>query len=428
MSTLHRKRHNLFMYKNFFLKKHDSEGRTLGWTVASGILYSVTSLVFLMVVSHRLGDFWSNIYSIGMMIALQILTVGRFSVRNFQVSDVEDKYSFKEYLSFRIITCFLAVIVAAVWIPLGGYRGSTAVVIGAFCVYRIAESFSDLFEGLYQQKHRLDISGKSQFTKNVVMLIIFSALVLTTGNLVLSSVVLAALSVLLLFIVDGPIVKEFATWGFDFSIKKMWGLCRGCFSLFVSSFVYIYINNSPKYAIESLEGEDGVGVAKFSMLFMPTFVIELLAGFTLRTWLLKMASCRKDKDYRGLRKLILKQMGVILVITVLAMVGIYFLGGWALSLIYGTDLHGYEFINVLLMLSGGLGAVYALFENVVTIYRKQQFSIIINVVAAVTAFVLVTVLTSRYYMLGATIGFVAANLVRTLGYIILAIICMFTPD
>ena len=90
------------MYKNFFLKKHDSEGRTLGWTVASGILYSVTSLVFLMVVSHRLGDFWSNIYSIGMMIALQILTVGRFSVRNFQVSDVEDKYSFKEYLSFLL--------------------------------------------------------------------------------------------------------------------------------------------------------------------------------------------------------------------------------------------------------------------------------------------------------------------------------------
>ena len=416
------------MYKNFFLKKHDSEGRTLGWTVASGILYSVTSLVFLMMVSHRLGDFWSNIYSIGMMIAFQILTVGRFSVRNFQVSDVEDKYSFKEYLSFRIITCFLAVIVAAVWIPLGGYRGSTAVVIGAFCVYRIAESFSDLFEGLYQQKHRLDVSGKSQFAKNVVMLIIFSVLVLVTGNLVLSSVVLAAVSVLLLFIVDGPIVKEFATWGFDFSIKKMWGLCRGCFSLFVSSFVYIYINNSPKYAIESLEGEDGVGVAKFSMLFMPTFVIELLAGFTLRTWLLKMASCRKDKDYRGLRKLIFKQMGVILVITVLAMVGIYFLGGWALSLIYGTDLHGYEVINVLLMLSGGLGAVYALFENVVTIYRKQQFSIIINVVAAVTAFVLVTVLTSRYYMLGATIGFVAANLVRTLGYVILAIICMFTPD
>lgn len=416
------------MYKNFFLKKHDSDGSTLGWTVASGTLYSVTSLVFLMVVSHRLGDFWSNIYSIGMMIALQILTVGRFSVRNFQVSDVEDKYSFKEYLSFRIITCFLAVIVAAIWIPLGGYSGSTAIIIGAFCVYRIAESFSDLFEGLYQQKHRLDISGKTQFTKNLVMLITFSVLVLTTGNLVLSALVLAAVSVLLLFIVDGPIVKEFATCGFDFSIRKMWGLCRGCFSLFVSSFMYIYINNSPKYAIESLEGEDGVGVAKFSMLFMPTFVIELLAGFTLRTWLLEMAACRKNKDYKGLRKLILKQMMVILVITVLVMVGIYFLGGWALSLIYGTDLHGYEIINVLLMLSGGLGAVYALFENVVTIYRKQQFSIIINVVAAATALVLVTVLTSRYYMLGATIGFVAANLVRTLGYVILAIICMFTPD
>lgn len=422
------------MYKNFFLRKHDNTtGKTLGWTVASGILYSVTSLVFLVVVSHRLGDVSSNIYSIGMMIALQILTVGRFSVRNFQVSDVEDKYSFKEYLSFRIITCFLAAIVAVIWIIAGRYDRETAVVIGSFCIYRISESFGDLFEGLYQQKLRLEVSGKSQFVKNVIMLLVFSAMVIITGKLAISAILLAMISVILVIVVDLPLVREFTELGFNFNPRKMWQIGVACFSLFVSSFMYIYINNSPKYAIEYIEGKDGVGVGRFSMLFMPTFMVELLAGFTLRTWLADMASCRNNKDYAGLRKLIAKQLGITILLTVFAMVFMYFAGGWFLSFVYGTDLYGYETITVLLMFCGGLGAVYALFENVVTIYRKQEFSIIINILSALTATILVYLLTAKYNLLGATIGFLAANVVRTVGYIILAVISMIkeernTPD
>ena len=414
------------MYKNFFLKKpSNSEGSSFIWTVASGMVYSLTSLVFLMVVSHVLGDFESNIYSIGMMIAQQMLTVGRFSVRNFQVSDVNEKYSFSEYLSFRIITCSLTVLITILWIILGKYRGDVAIVIAAFTVHRISESFSDLFEGLYQQKLRLEVSGKSQFVKNVIMLVTFCGLIILTRNLVLSAVVLAVESILLLVIVDFPLLGHFAKVGVCFKFKSMWQIGVACFSLFLSSFLHAYINNSPKYAIQNYKGPGSdIGVGRFSMLFMPTFAVELLAGFTLRTWLSKMAIYHDKGDRKNFIKLILQQTGVVAVITAVAMIFMYFFGGWLLSFIYGTDLYGYEAVNALLMLSGGLVAVYSLFENVVIIYRRQHFSIIINIISTLVAAVVVPIMTDKGFIFGATVGFVIANMVRAFGYVGLSVYCI----
>ena len=429
ISTLQKKRQkrrNCSMYKNFFLKKQAGIlGSSFIWTVASGLVYSVTSLAFLMVVSNVLGDVQSNIYSIGMMIAQQMLTVGRFSVRNFQVSDVKDKYSFSEYLSFRIITCSLTVLITIIWIIVGGYRGDVAIVIAAFTIHRISESFSDLFEGLYQQKLRLDISGKSQLVKNLLMLISFCGMIIITKNLVLSAVVLAAESVLLLVIVDLPLLGHFSKVGLCFRLKSMWQIGVACFSLFLSSFLHAFINNSPKYAIEDYKGSGSdIGVGRFSMLFMPTFVVELLSGFTMRTWLSKMAIYHSDGNRKGFRKLVLGQLLVVLVITTGAMTFMYFLGGYFLSFIYGTNLHGYNAVNALLMLSGGLVAAYTLFENIIIIYRKQHFSIIINVIATAVAIIIVPIMTREGFIMGATLGYVITNVVRTGGYLILALICM----
>lgn len=414
------------MYKKFFLKKpSNADGVDFGWTVLSGIIYSLSSLVFLIVVSNVLGDIEANIYSIGMMIAQQMLTVGRFSVRNFQVSDVKDKYSFQEYLSFRIITCSLAAVITVGWIIIGGYTGEVAIVIAAFTIHRISESFSDLFEGLYQQKFRLDVSGKSQFVKNVVMLISFCMMIIITRNLTLSAVFLAVESIILLVVVDFPLIKHFAQFGVNFKIKSMLQIGVACFSLFLSSFLHAYINNSPKYAIENYEGEGSeIGVGRFSMLFMPTFAVELLAGFTMRTWLSKMAIYHSEGDKKNFNRLIMKQLGVVGVVTLAGMTFMYFFGGWFLSTIYGVDLHGYEIVNSLLMFSGGLVAAYTLFENVVIIYRRQHFSIIINVLATIVAAVIVPILTNRGFILGASIGYVIANIVRTMGYVILSVNCI----
>ncbi len=416
------------MLKRLFLGKGTNlEGKTFVWTISSGIVYALQSLVFLAVITNLLGEATAGVYSVGAMIAQQMLTVGKFSVRNYQVSDVREKYSFQDYFAFRTVTCLLAVFIMMGWIFFGGYRGDRAVIIVGFTLYRVAECFSDLFEGLYQQKGRFDVSGKSQFVKDLLMIAVFVAAVFITRDVALSSIILAAAAVGLLVLVDFPLVSYFSSLRLRFDLRKIWGLTAACFALFVSSFIYVYINNAPKYAIAGLpmpDVERDAFQGVFSSLFMPVFMVDLLASFTMRIWITRMALFHDKKDRKGFNRIVLKQVGIIGAITVCSMLFMYFFGGFALSLIYGIDLYGYELENMLLMLAGGMVSIYTLFENVIIIYRHQQLSIAISLASTAAAAVIVPVCTRSSGILGACAGYLIVNTVRAVGYIGMALYYM----
>ena len=413
------------MFKRFFIGKesNNSTGKTFVWTVSSGIVYSLQSLLFMMVITNLMDDEAAGIYNAGMVVAQMMLTVGKYSVRNFQVSDVKEKYSFVDYFTFRIVTCVAAMLVTFVWILVKGYTGGTAVVVVSLTVYKMAECFSDVFEGLYQQKFRFDVSGKSQFVKDLTMIIVYVAMLVLTRDVVISSVVLAVISILLIVVVDFPLTKYFDKLGVGFNWSKIKGLTIACFALFVSSFLCAYIHSAPKLSIETYYGRGSVYV-DFSALFMPTFVVDLLAGFTMRMWITKMAVCHDSGDFKSFKRHIIQQLGVVALITVVCMVVMYFAGGFALSLLYGRDLYGYEWSNALLMLAGGMVAVYTLFENVIIIYRHQHFSILINIVSAVLTVIIMPIFTKRGGIMGATLAYLIANTVRAIGYFVTALFYM----
>lgn len=98
-----------------------------------------------------------------------------------------------------------------------------------------------------------------------------------------------------------------------------------CTALFVSSFLFIYIHNAPKYALTRISGNDTSILAEFNALFMPVFVVDLFAGFTMRMWLTRMAVYHNDGDCGSFKKTINKQLGVITGLTVLSMAGMFFL-------------------------------------------------------------------------------------------------------
>ncbi len=413
------------MIRKLFIGKDDNgKKHALAWTAASGIVYSCQSIVFLMIITNLMGDSAAGLYSVGMMVAQQMLTVGKFSVRNFQVSDIRQKYSFGQYYTFRICTCILALFITAVWIVAGGYRGEEAVVIVALTIYKMAECMSDLFEGLYQQRFRLDVSGKSQFTKDIIMIAVFVLMIVFTRSVVAASVTLAVVSLALVLIVDFPTAGAFAEIDWQFDVKTVKELTAACFSLFVSSFFYVFIHNSPKYAIKSISGDDNSLLAVFNALFMPVFVVDLFAGFTMRLWLTGMAVYHEENNFKGFKGIIIKQTGIIAGLTAVTMVGMYLFGGKLLSFIYGLDLDGYEWTNALLMLSGGLVAIYTLFENVIIIYRHQQASIFINIGTAASAALIITPMTIHGGILGASAGYVIVNGIRAAGYFIMALYYM----
>ena len=126
------------------------------------------------------------------------------------------------------------------------------------------------------------------------MIIIFVAMILLTRDVVIASIVLAVFSMLLVFIIDFPIAGYFAKIKWNFKWKTTKELIIACVALF-----FVYIHNAPKYALTGLGGDNKEILTDFNALFMPVFVVDLFAGFTMRMWLTKMTVFHNDGDYKS---------------------------------------------------------------------------------------------------------------------------------
>ena len=132
--------------------------KTYFWTVLAGMLYAGSSFAMSLGVSNILGAAAAGIFAIAMSIGNQLVTIGYYNMRTFQVSDVLEKYSLGDYCASRLISTAAMVIVGIIWIAAGGYRGAKMAAIVLMIGFKVCESISDLLEGRYQQKSRYDVS------------------------------------------------------------------------------------------------------------------------------------------------------------------------------------------------------------------------------------------------------------------------------
>lgn len=408
------------------------ERKTLLWTVLSGCVYALSSVVFLMVVSRALGDTAAGVYATASMMALQLITVGRFSVRNFQVSDVHDEYTFSEYYSFRCLSCGLMILALIVWAVVAGYRGATFFVILCFGIYKACDAFADVLEGQMQRLGHLDRAGQCQLMMNIVLIACFVAGVLVgrvlmdpQTALLMASIVLAVMSIITVAVIYLPIMMQFGLPKFQLSGRAVKGLFVACVSLFLSSFFYSFMNNVPRYAITALyEQEEGfMAVGKFSQLFIPVFAVDLFASFTMRTWQTTMAEQVKNGAWKDFRKKYLLQAAVTIGVTALAVVVAYTIGTPVLGWFYQTDLSMYRMELVILMLAGGFVAIQTLLENMLTIFRGQKLATVANVPSIALGCVATWLLVKNYGITGAVYGYLITAGLRALFFGIVTFLC-----
>jgi O-antigen/teichoic acid export membrane protein len=90
------------------------------------------------------------------------------------------------------------------------------------------------------------------------------------------------------------------------------------FPLFLSLFLNMYISNAPKYAIDAYLNEEVQ--ALYGLVFMPAYVISLVAHFIFNPILKSYAEVWNEGRIKRFRFLVLRQCGVITGLTVLALI------------------------------------------------------------------------------------------------------------
>lgn len=387
------------------------------WTILSGLFYSASSTVMLMATTNVLGSEGGDAFSLGLMIGQQLITIGYFYIRNYQVSDVKQIYSFQDYFTSRILTCSIMMIAAFIWIVVGGYGKKESLVILYLCIYKMIEALADVFEGLYHQRGRYDLASKGVVLKNIVTIAAYIIALMITKDIIVSSAVLALTSVFMLFLFDSAVVGVFDKVKLSLDVKNQCSLHLACLPLFINQFLITYINNSARYAIEDLNQSSMLTV--YNIIFMPAFVINLFSGFILKPLITTMAKLNDEKDYKGFRKILNKQKIWILLLTVLCVGGAYLLGAPVLSFLYHIDVRSYRVELCVILVGGGFCALYNAYCYAIVIIRKQYSMLISCVTTALLAALLMPELVRHFGMMGASAGYMVLMMIMALIYIIL---------
>ena len=380
--------------------------RTYFWTALSGGCFCGSSFVLLVLIVRLLGEhgpYWGGVFSIALAVSQQLITIGLFQMRTYQVSDVNEAFSFNDYFTSRTLTVAMMVAACFGWIFAAGVEHDKAVAVLLLLVLKAGESFSDVFEGRYQQYGRLDIASKGQFFKTLLPMVLFGAALWITRDMLAALASMSLLYWILLGAMDGLLIRSFARVSIRVSLKKLCRLLLACLPLAINAFLFIYVNNLSKYAIDRFLDERQM--TEYNALFMLSFLISLLSSFVLRPALTQLSRSYRNGDRHGFRLQIYRQLAWVVVFTAPTLIFAHAWGCPALSLLYGIDLTPHRNTLCVLIGGGAMLAVYYIFQSVLIIMRRQMVSLIGILCATVAGWVATSFAVQKYGIPGGAYSF-----------------------
>lgn len=349
-------------------KSKDSLAKEMMWNSIGNLVYCICQWVITILTVRMCSYEMAGYLSLAMSTSSTFSTISLFSMRNYQVSDIEQKYDDSQYVGSRVLTCSLALILCFV------YTLNTSLVyqkncILAFMVIRLVEGTVDVLHGIDQKYRRYDVIGKSLFIRGVITVMCFVTGILVTSDLFISLVVTAIGNIAAVIIYDIRKTRTLHKISVELFSAKVFSLLKECIPLVVSSFLISLIPLIPKNAIQAIQGNELLGV--YSSIASPTMVVQVFAQYAFGPLLPRISVMFTEKRYSQFLDLFHRFLLIFLGFSVFISLGAVVLGKFGLSLLYGNSiLEHYSLFLPLVWCTIGTAGAWILI-SIVTAIRKQ---------------------------------------------------------
>lgn len=389
------------------------EKRNMAWNMAGSFLYAFASMLLTIAVIAVVGDDQGGIFTFAFTTFGQhMFMVAYFGMRPFHITDIGNKYTFGEYLSLRYVTCAGALLFGLLYVLLNRfvfvnpYSNIKAEVVFLMVCYKVIDGFADVYEAEFQRVGRLYLTGKSNSFRTILSVFCFLGSLIATKNLVFSCVVAVGAQAAGVLIFDISVIGVLP--GIDWVKRK--GRClrlfRDNFLLFLSSLLDFYVFSASKYAIDN--HMSNADMAVYGAIFMPTNVINLVAGFVIRPFITQLSMVWENRELERFAGIVKKLSLIIAGLTVLAVGGAWILGIPVLSLLYpniGGALASCRVALLLIILGGACNAYVNLFYYSLVIMQKQRHIFVSYGVVSVLALVISSLFVARNGILGGALSY-----------------------
>ena len=400
-----------------------SNKKIVFWNAAGSLCSAASSFLYLFITTRICGAEVAGDWSITIAIAQLMWTIGVFEATTYFATDATDRFTSEEYFGFKFLTCALMALVSVFYVLSFNFTQDKNTLAFWLCALKLVDAFGMYYFAAFQKAGRLDISGFSSVWQVLVSVISFTAVILTTQNVVWAVIAATVLKALWILIYNNKRLDEVAPIsGPDFNSKAMKDLFLELLPLFCATFLANYLSNVPKYAIENL-GTSTMQAA-FNIIFMPSFVINLFVIFVMRPLLTPLATTWAKGDVKKFLNTTTKIMLAVFGMTALVLLGSWLIGIPILEFVFKVDLSNCLKALLIVMLGGGLASASSVLYNDIIILRRQRLVLLAYGSAVVVSSLLANPLVANMQLEGAAWTYLISNAVLLVVYTVIFFITL----
>ncbi|MBQ9038889.1 MAG: hypothetical protein IJ119_05310 [Clostridia bacterium] len=380
--------------------------------MGSGMVAANT--VFLTMLVSRFADLATvGAFTLALTTSQILYTLGLFGANDLQMTDYRHTYRFAHYFHVRVFSTLLSVLCCAVAIAVMRFSGAGRLYTWLLTAYMMVNAIAELYQSMFFQNGRLDLSGKALFFRYFLSTVGFFAALLAGASIAVSCVAMLAVNILATVWWDLRLAGKYRDSGYGFEWEPCLRLARAAFPLCLGMLCSLILVNCPKYIIDATLNDEAQGL--YGLLFMPTYAINLISTFVYRPFFPRYSRLLEE-DKRGFRRLLLSQVAMIIGVAAAGAAMIWLVGVPFMRLLFGRDLGGQQGLMALFMLSGGVMAINQLLYYIMVILRRQRVVPVIYLVGTLLAVGVGIWLIPRLELTGAWAAFTVGQVMLAVGF------------
>ncbi len=383
------------------------------WSVAGWVGYAGCQWLMLSVMAKLGNPTLVGQFAFALAVSAPVFMLTNLQLRGVQSTDALSEYSFRDYVTLRLLGSSLAFVLIAGASPFLKLSRTAVLVVLLVTIFKALESFGDVAAGLMQKFEMLDAAAIALLLRGVVGIGLFGITFAFSRNLPFSLTIWIAAAALVITSYDFRVARQLARCEGDMRLRFHWQTLRTLaitsLPLGAVSAIASFNTNIPRYTIERTLSVSDLGI--FASIAYPVTAATIIANSLGQSALARMSRLFVERRFKEFKILVMKLVGLGATLALGAVLLVLTSGNRILTLIYTPEYARQGHLFAVLALTAGLNAIACFLVYGLTAARRFRVQLPISLLCMFSTFISSVLLVPRLRLMGAALALLISALV-----------------
>ena len=398
------------------MKESNKIKKSILYNSIGSFTYLFCQWIITFIVVWIAGYKTAGILSLAMTVSTTYTVIASFNMRNYQASDIKNKFSEKTYITSRIITCLIALILTIIYSLIKQFKIYQLLCIIFYMIFKLSEALVDVIHGSLQKKWRFDIIGLSFFIRGLLTLILFTLTLLLSKNILLSIIIMMISTYIFIYFYDiKNYKKEYKNLGIT-NKNNIIKLLIICIPLVIYGFLFNYVSMYPKVTLENILGTKMLGY--YSTVATPALIIQVACSFIFSPLVSHFAELYDKNKIKELKQIMNRTNILIIIIGITGILFSHFFANFFLTLLFGKEIAPYTYLFSGVIIVSTIIAIIWFLGTILTVIRDYKTLLLGAIISLLTSLILSKMMINKFNLNGVNYTLIIAYSIQTIIYLI----------